>query len=532
MSDDPTVGTGDNAIRISPFFGGFVLETLTIGLYGEARSAIREYLQNGLDAVMQATDAGLIPAAGARIDVYLESDTLIVRDNGVGIAKDRAVSTLTSIGASLKDYREQAGFRGIGRLAGIAFCQRLVFMTKAKGESVMTNVAFDAEQLRKDMSPASGGRLSLERLLEKNVKATQPPAEDLNAHFFEVRLEGLVNAPGETTDADQMVDFISQVAPVAYADDFPFKNQIEAAAAERRFARRSPQAGQRSALEEVEIWVHGNGRSITTRKPYSDSFVVGRDNVALNEILIHDPPSGKWWGWVGLKREPGAYKEETTKAIRVRLRNIQIDGTQIMGEMFSSVQDAASYGRFNDWYVGEIFVDPTFVIPKSRRDGFEEDENWGTLREELIGLCAELGKKAYTISKEAQHSIRVLAREAKDIEDRTRVLVTAVQPDADRLIAVSSDVTKLQRKVSRAFKYADMEIASQLRSLENKLLDTKTRAVRKLGVTQSVDSAHAKEQAQLEILRELMKAFREQLDPATFSKVSEIVSTLIGTTDF
>lgn len=312
---------------------------------------------------MQATDTGLIASADARIDVSLEEDVLIIRDNGIGLAKDRAVPTLASIGASLKDYRHQAGFRGIGRLAGIAFCQRLVFTTKAKGKSVLTNVTFDAEQLRKDMSPASGGRLSLERLLNKNVKATQPPAQNLNAHFFEVRLEGLVNAPGESTDVDQMVDFVSQVAPVAYADDFPYKAQIEAVAAQHPLTRRSSQPSQRSALEEVRIWVHGNDRSEAVRKPYGKTFVVGRDNIALSDILIHDPPSGKWWGWIGLKHEPGAFREETTKAIRVRLRNIQIDGTQIMGEMFSSVKGATSYGRFNDWYIGEIFVDPTFVIP-------------------------------------------------------------------------------------------------------------------------------------------------------------------------
>lgn len=532
MSEEMAVDAGDHAVSVTPFFGGFVLETLTIGLYSEARSAIREYLQNGLDAVMQAADTGLISSIDGRIDITLKEDGLVIRDNGVGLEQGRAVQTLTAIGASLKDYRKQAGFRGIGRLAGIAFCKRLVFTTKAKGESVVTIVAFDAEQLRKDMSPASGGRLSLSALLNKNVKASQPPTADLKAHFFEVHLEGLVNAPNESTDVDQMVDFVSQVAPVAYADDFPFRTHIESMAAARLFPHELSQQSPRSALEEVQIWVHGGDRSIQVRKPYSAHFTVGRDAIALSDVLIHDPPSKKWWGWVGLKVQPGAYKDEITKAIRVRVRNIQIDGTQIMGEMFSSVEDATSYGRFNDWYVGEIFVDPTFVIPNSRRDGFEEDDNWSVLKRELIALCSDLGKKAYTISKDAQHSIRALAADAKEIDDRARGLVAAPQPDTDKLIVVSSDVTKLQRKVSRAFKYADLETASQLRSLENKLLDTKTRAVRKLGLPQSVDVAQVKERAQLDILRELMNAFRRQLDPATFSKVSEIVLSLTGTTDY
>ena len=37
-------------LKIQPYFGGFVLETLTVGMYGESRNAIREYIQNGFDS--------------------------------------------------------------------------------------------------------------------------------------------------------------------------------------------------------------------------------------------------------------------------------------------------------------------------------------------------------------------------------------------------------------------------------------------------------------------------------------------------
>ncbi len=519
--------------RIEPFFGAFVLETLTIGLYGEARSAIREYVQNGLDAVLQAVDEELIDPEAARIDIRLEGADLIIHDNGIGLGQEVAVGTLASIGASRKDYRDQAGFRGIGRLAGIAFCDRLVFLTKARGEQVTTRVAFDAKQLREDMSPAKGGRLSLQRLLEKNVKATTHAAMDaVREGFFEVRLEGLVNAPAEATDLDLMVDFVAQVAPVGYSKDFVYREQIEQAARERPFARRASPRRRTSALEEVTIVVHEGERSVEVCKPYGATFTVGRDDVPLNDIIIHDGASQRWWGWVGLKREPGAFKSDATKAIRVRLRNIQIDGTQVMSEMFSSVEDAASYGRFNDWYVGEIFVDPTFVIPNSRRDGFEDNQGWAEFREELIDLCADLGKRAYDISKKAQLSVEALARGAKDLDVRAKTLTAAAKPDTDKLITLSSDVTKLQRKVSRAYKFADLETASQLRSLENRLLDTKTRAVRKLGVSQTLDASLVREQTQKETLRELMRAFRTRLEPRTLSMVSSVVEELYGTTDF
>ena len=34
----------ETPVAVHPFFGGFVLETLTIGMYGESRNAIREYI--------------------------------------------------------------------------------------------------------------------------------------------------------------------------------------------------------------------------------------------------------------------------------------------------------------------------------------------------------------------------------------------------------------------------------------------------------------------------------------------------------
>ena len=46
----------EKPVSFEPFFGGFVLETLTIGMYGEARNAIREYIQNGFDSVRRAID--------------------------------------------------------------------------------------------------------------------------------------------------------------------------------------------------------------------------------------------------------------------------------------------------------------------------------------------------------------------------------------------------------------------------------------------------------------------------------------------
>ena len=151
------------AVPFEPFFGGFVLETLTIGMYGESRNAIREYIQNAYDSVRHAIEdlAILGPDAGIiEITLATDSNSLSIRDNGAGLGANRAVKVLTRIGASRKDHRKNAGFRGIGRLAGIAFSDTITFTTKAKGENVATTVIFDGRALREAMAPAAASRKS------------------------------------------------------------------------------------------------------------------------------------------------------------------------------------------------------------------------------------------------------------------------------------------------------------------------------------------------------------------------------------
>ena len=47
-------------IDFVPHFGAFVIETLTLGMYGESRNEIREYIQNCRDSLLQAIDDKLI----------------------------------------------------------------------------------------------------------------------------------------------------------------------------------------------------------------------------------------------------------------------------------------------------------------------------------------------------------------------------------------------------------------------------------------------------------------------------------------
>jgi hypothetical protein len=121
-----------------------------------------------------------------------------------------------------------------------------------------------------------------------------------------------------------------------------------------------------------------------------------------------------------------------------------------------------------------------------------------------------LGQNAYKISTTNQASLKVLAGDVRQLETDAKALLSAEQSDGDNIMALSTRVNKLHRNVTRAFKTADFELSGQLRSLENKLLDVKTRAVRKLGVTQMQGVEEIREAAQRELVTALMSAFKDQ----------------------
>lgn len=515
MSDSPK---DDGAFE--PFFGSFILETLTLGMYEDSRNAIREYIQNSFDSICSAIQDGQLTWKDARIDITMDGTSFLLRDNGTGIKAAAAAGVLTSIGASRKDFRKQAGFRGIGRLAGLVFCDTLMFRTKAAGEQRETKVVFDAATLRNQMSPDAPG-MSLAELLEKNIKVFRTRNANAEDHFFEVTLENLRKPPEECTDIDVLAVYLGQVAPLPYDPAFSYAADIV-----REGKRR------RDPIEQVRVAVESTQDGETTEyeivKPYADKVTVGRKEVDLREIDFVESKSGLYWGWVGYKDQSGAYKTDEIKGLRFRARNIQIDGTELMHTLFTQIVDAPSYGRFYEWFIGEIFVDPTRLIPNARRDGFEDNEHWQAARTELIELAHNLGKNAFKISKQGQLSLTKLADDIRSLEQESASLLRSDTRDERRLYAAFENSSKVQRKVARAISGSDFAEASQFRSLETKLISFQQRVLQKLGTGKAPSTASAVNAALREATKKLKRYYRENLDEQCYRSALQGLDEVIG----
>lgn len=481
----------ETAIEQQPYIGSYVLESLTTGMYGESENAIREYVQNSFDATRSAVQQKILTEDTARIQITLTArDQISIYDNGVGVAASAAYKTLTSIGASKKDRQKQAGFRGIGRLAGIAFCDRLIFRTKAQGDDFESTVTFDCVALRAGMND---GASKLVDLLESAVSFEQIRTKDKASHFMVVDLAGLSTAPEVFKDVDRLRTYLAETSPVSFEPSW----EKGAAIAEHASKKAWP-------IETARLTL---GASALTIKPvyklYKDTFVgKGEQLQKVEWIEYFKGSSGRWWAWVGHTNQSEIVNDKNVHGLRVRVKNIAIDKTTIVDELFTTVNK--SYSRFNSYYIGEVHISPALLIPNARRDGFEDNEAWRQVKKELAAeLCKPLGKKAYENSKKRQQSIE----------------------------KIEKDVTKFTSEANKAIRANDVSakhvVLTKLANLRSKIVDV---------TAESTPETQSKMKTQLRQLNAVQRSIEQTLTPTdcnaavqdALEKVFSVLETHLG----
>lgn len=339
--------------------GMYLLETLTAGMYNEPLSIYREYIQNAVDSIDLSSRKNKRRQMKVNIDLNPAQRSITISDNGSGIPAENAEQTLSSIGISNKTDNGLRGFRGIGRLGGIAFSERATYRTKAEGENTESIQEWDCRELRKILSYSKNSSMSLEEVFKQTTTFNQRNSTRSKGSYFEVVLEGVSSFRNYILDIERVRNYLSQVAPVPFnPNEFSYGKKIDEYLLSRL-----------SHYGKYEIIVNGD----RVYKPYRDKVRVTKkgfdyiDDINLFEIKIRDAAVA--YGWYGQRRELlGAIgKGEKGSGISVRAGNILIGDSHIVDGCFRE-------SRFNSYVIGEIHVDCSDLVPNSRRDDFIDNQ--------------------------------------------------------------------------------------------------------------------------------------------------------------
>ena len=336
-----------------------ILETLTTGMYRDAKVIYREYIQNACDQVDEAVCSGLLAQGEERIEIWIDNDCVSIEDNATGIPADIFKETLYNIGESPKDARISRGFRGIGHWCGFAHCNTLVFTAKAVGEQIESIMTCDALKQRSMMREHRKkiATYSIDDVLSSTTVFTTRKVNDSNAHYFKVELIGITDAAEELCNLQIIKEYLSFIIPVDYATEFRFRKQIHQHAID---------LGQ--PISEYTVTINGED----VRKQYKPTFSThGKGNDVITDVKFKDffDDDGNLvaWLWFGVS----SFKAQMVPAnkmrgIRLRSQNIQIGDESTLQKLFNE-----SNGRGLFYYIGEVFADSEGLLPDSQRDYFE-----------------------------------------------------------------------------------------------------------------------------------------------------------------
>lgn len=392
-------------MRHNIVIGKYTLESLTNGMYASPLDMYREYIQNAVDSFDVAIQENIEFTDKLRINICIcdRENTVSIQDNGCGIRADQAEATLLDIGNSQKSRITSRGFRGIGRLAGLSYCDKLIFSTSYKGEEIATIVEFDAATLKRLLMADLADNKSVVDVIEQ-IASVRTMKESANKHYFRVTLEGVGNETG-LIDEVSVENYLVQHAPLYYSKDFKWGRTIL----------------EKLRLEGFVIpqyHINLNGQELF--KPYQDTFI--SDRVKRNFDLIRDVKvkvfnRGDGFSailWYAQTNFYGTIIDNSIKGVRIRQGNILIGDKGSCSSFFKEE-------RFNGWMIGELhIVDPELIV-NSRRDGFERNSAYFELLEELkewaLGVSKEIRHLSYERSLPLQKRAVVEAEGIESIAD-------------------------------------------------------------------------------------------------------------------
>lgn len=434
-------------------FGASMLETLTTGMYKEPIIIYREYIQNACDAIDQAVREGLYAEQRqGSVHLFIDRDKryVSIEDNGAGVPVAKFRSTVGDIANSAKEAGKDKGFRGIGRLAGLAYCKRLVFTTRAAGESLVSRLECDAVRFCTMVNEK--GHTAAE-VLDAAFSFSAEDAKKKDAvHFFRVELYDVEREADALLDKDRIRGYLSFVAPAAYQSSFYQRKSITDYALQHQ-----------APLDEYRIIVNQEPlfKAYRTNYHYKDGKPDSIQDLAFKELKGADGTVLAWL-WYARTGFYGALagKDRALAGIRVRVGNIQIGDEDTLRPFYPEV-------RFAGYVLGELHVLPSARLrPNARRDYFNSSPYLTQLEDAFREIAKEIGKLCRSGSEMNTYlsDIRKHEKEKDEFEKKSeenRFLDTEAQQKAEKRLKESAQAAKnAEKKLKSAAELGTQESVS------------------------------------------------------------------------
>lgn len=394
--------------------GGELLDILSRGLYSDARDAIREYAQNGIDA------------KASRIWIVVDGPRAEVRDDGEGMSWEQ-IQKARRFGMSDKNAQENVGFRGIGIYASFGMCDSLEIATHSEGADEEFTVHFNfgamREILERDRVGGERAGVALSDLLYEYVGFSREKYDDEidEDKGTVVTLEGVEQEyRAQLSDASDLGTYLLNTLPAAFPN--------------------------REYGPVVNQWLQDH----VGIRPVQLSLMVGIEpEISIEPRIVQDldspqcdwvnnsngdPVAFVWYAHSPHRRKLGSRfagdDSGDASGFLLKLKGFTLGDRLTLKALWPRLGNGALYHHFT----GEVHIlDDAKVFPNAARDGLEPSANQQSLERSLADYFDGLNRRAD------------LDREIKNANDKLPGLTTALDDIKRQFESEDSDPYELYR---------------------------------------------------------------------------------------
>lgn len=447
-------------MRFNKFdIGAEIIAILTRGMYPDPKDALREYIQNGVDAKSN------------HINVKIRQNNIIVQDNGLGMDY-QTLRKAARIGVSDKNPSKDVGFMGIGIYSAYHLCDKLTITSKKEGATPnrltmrfadMKSILSEQRQLRLNGEIDGDTVIDLQTLLETYVDITDPneiAIQDFPTTGTRVELSGISEYfYSEISNIDITSKYLQDVLPLKFnASNFANASLIEAKiidACERNS----------SYFESVDVTLQVNSQTRKLYKPYSDTDFHNNHSEGEPHILeIKDNEFFYGVAWGCLNSERRKIKNSDLRGFLIRKQGFAI------GRRGSAVKHFPRGNTFFDRYIGEIIITNPNLLPNASRNDIE----YSFMRERFFNALLTCTTEFDSIGNAFQENCKadsVLDEIIENIKEISNRVNTKLQ-NSDELLILYTKLTSYKNTLSDRIKSKRIRETrmEEARELEQKVI--------------------------------------------------------------
>ena len=348
-------------MKLSKFdIGAEIISIITKGMYPDPKDALREYIQNGVDA------------QGQNLQVKIRQESIVIKDDGKGM-NHSVLRNAVRVGISDKNPTKNVGFMGIGIYSSFHLCEKMTIYTRGTDDipnklevnfGKMKSILENQKERRLSGQIKTEELIDLQTILEDCILLSEN--KTLNSEEFPnkgtvVELTGIEpEFYTALSNFDEVADYLRNVIPLHFnQNNFQYANQIET-----EIIRLCDEKKQK--FEIINLSLQVNSQIENLYRPYND--------VDFNKDVAPQTPSffpiekngvffGIAWGCLN--------------SVRKKLDNKNLRGFILKKQGFSIgnreglIKFFPKGNTFFDRYSGEIIIVNSKILPNASRNDVE-----------------------------------------------------------------------------------------------------------------------------------------------------------------